>query len=177
VWEHVCDDPRTIKPVTAFEAPPPAASKQTEKAMSARRVYQKASRSAAQKAELAALREKYQRQKPSLAQALSDNDVAEPVPLGELIQLHQVMAQLKSERMRQGLTSSDVARKAGIDSAALSRLESGRNSNPTMVTIYRIASALGKVVSCHLEDAPSPAPRPTLPTRGGKKGTQLFSQK
>jgi hypothetical protein len=28
VWEHVSDDPRTIKPVTAFEAPPPAAPKQ-----------------------------------------------------------------------------------------------------------------------------------------------------
>lgn len=24
VWEHVADDPRTIKPVTAFDAPPPA---------------------------------------------------------------------------------------------------------------------------------------------------------
>jgi len=23
VWEHVDDDPRTIKPVTAFDAPPP----------------------------------------------------------------------------------------------------------------------------------------------------------
>jgi DNA-binding XRE family transcriptional regulator len=129
--------------------------------MTVRRVYQKTTRSAARMAELAAVREKYQKQKPSLAQALSDSGFAEPVPLGELIQLHQVMAKLKSERMRQGLTSSDVAKKAGIDSAALSRLESGRNSNPTMVTIYRIASALGKVVSCHLEDAPSPAPRPT----------------
>jgi hypothetical protein len=27
VWEHVCDDPRTIKPVTAFDAPPPAVQK------------------------------------------------------------------------------------------------------------------------------------------------------
>jgi hypothetical protein len=24
VWEHVCSDPSTIKPVTAFDAPPPA---------------------------------------------------------------------------------------------------------------------------------------------------------
>ena len=27
VWEHVSDDPRTIKPVTAFDAPPPARRK------------------------------------------------------------------------------------------------------------------------------------------------------
>jgi hypothetical protein len=26
VWEHVADDPRTIKPVTAFDAPPPASN-------------------------------------------------------------------------------------------------------------------------------------------------------
>ena len=31
VWEHVCDDPRTIKPVTAFDAPPPAAKNKRKK--------------------------------------------------------------------------------------------------------------------------------------------------
>ncbi|MBX9584053.1 MAG: hypothetical protein K2X87_27450 [Gemmataceae bacterium] len=31
VWEHVHDDPRTIKPVTAFDAPPPKAPTRRKK--------------------------------------------------------------------------------------------------------------------------------------------------
>jgi transcriptional regulator with XRE-family HTH domain len=76
------------------------------------------------------------------------------VPLGELMFMHEVMASLKTERERQGLTLAKVAKRTGIDQAALSKLETGRNGNPTLDTLYRIAQALGKVISCELHDAP-----------------------
>jgi transcriptional regulator with XRE-family HTH domain len=46
------------------------------------------------------------------------------------------MASLKKERERQGLTLKDVSERAEIDQAALSRLESGTNGNPTLDTLY-----------------------------------------
>ena len=125
--------------------------------MSVRRVYEKVERTAEQKAELAAVREKYQRERPSLKQALAEGGHERAVALGELLQLHQVLAMLKQERERQHLTLAEVATRAEIDQAALSRLENGHNSNPTIDTIYRIASALGKTVGCFLQDAPQVA--------------------
>jgi transcriptional regulator with XRE-family HTH domain len=52
------------------------------------------------------------------------------------------------------MTLAQLADKTGIDQAALSRLENGKNANPTFDTILRIAGALGKTFVCHLQDAP-----------------------
>lgn len=64
------------------------------------------------------------------------------------------MTFLKQERERQKLTLKEVSERSGIDEAALSRLENGRNTNPKFDTIYRIASALGKVLRWSFQDAP-----------------------
>jgi transcriptional regulator with XRE-family HTH domain len=68
--------------------------------------------------------------------------------------LHQAFAWLKQERERQNLTLAEMSERTGIDQAALSRLETGRNSNPTYDTVYRVAAALGKVISWTFRDAP-----------------------
>jgi transcriptional regulator with XRE-family HTH domain len=72
--------------------------------------------------------------------------------------IHQILASLKKERERQGLTLADVSERSGIDQAALSKLETGAHDNPTLETLYRIALALGKVIACVLQDAPAEAP-------------------
>jgi len=41
------------------------------------------------------------------------------------------------------LSLAAVARRAGIDKAALSRIENGKNLNPTLGTLETIAQALG----------------------------------
>jgi predicted transcriptional regulator len=51
---------------------------------------------------------------------------------------------LKAERHAQGLSLSDVEKRTGIGRAALSRLESETEPNPTVVTLTRYAEALGK---------------------------------
>jgi transcriptional regulator with XRE-family HTH domain len=73
--------------------------------------------------------------------------------LGKFIFLHQVMASLKKERERQGLTLADLSDRTGVDQAALSKLETGSHGNPTMETLYRIALARGKVIACNVQDA------------------------
>jgi len=51
---------------------------------------------------------------------------------------------LKSERQAQGLTLSDVSERTGISRTEISRLETATNRNPTINSLQRVASALGK---------------------------------
>src|SRR5437773_3379949 len=127
-------------------------------------VYRDSRRTAKETARLRADREGYQRDKPIPEQLLAEGGHKEFVPLGELMFIHQVMASLKKERERQGLTLADVSKRSGIDQAALSKLETGAHGNPTLDTLYRIAIALGKVITCVLTDAP---PEPSGARRVG----------
>ncbi len=63
----------------------------------------------------------------------------------------ELLAALKQERLRQGMTLSDAAEAAGLDKANLSRLENDPSANPTIETILRIAGALGRRVRWKLE--------------------------
>ena len=58
--------------------------------------------------------------------------------------LRQVLAALRAERERQGLSLSDINERTGIDRAALSRLENNEDANPTLATLERYADAVGK---------------------------------
>lgn len=131
--------------------------------MSVQRVHQKAERTPEQLAELRAVRERYQREKPSPDAALTASGHPELLPLGEVLFLHDVLALLKRERERQSLTLAEMEERTGIAQAALSRLETGKAANPTIDTIYRISAALGKSVGCFLRDAPPLPRRPECP--------------
>ena len=58
-------------------------------------------------------------------------------------ELQALIAQLKRERMRRGLSMGDVARLTDQARSAISRLENGQYPNPTLDTVYRYAVALG----------------------------------
>jgi len=118
-------------------------------------VQRKAQRSAAETARLRADRARYQRDKPTPEQLLAEGGHQDFVRLGDLLLLHQIVAALRKERTRRKMTLAQLADKTGIDQAALSRLESGKNANPTFDTILRIAAALGKTFICQLQDAPA----------------------
>lgn len=51
---------------------------------------------------------------------------------------------LRSEREAQGLSLRDVSDRTGISRTEISRLETATNRNPTINSLQRIASALGK---------------------------------
>src|SRR5438132_3624455 len=95
-------------------------------------VHQKVKRTPEETARLRADRERYQRDKPTPEQLLAEGGHAEFVPLGELLLIHQAMSWLKKERLRQKMTLAKMSKMTGIDQAALSRLETGRNGNPTI---------------------------------------------
>lgn len=89
-----------------------------------------------------------------MAELLAEGGHTEPVPLGELLLFHQVMFALKNERKKRGMTLAKLSEATGIDVAALSRLENGHQANPTLDTLFRVATALGKTICCTLRDAP-----------------------
>jgi DNA-binding XRE family transcriptional regulator len=66
---------------------------------------------------------------------------APPWPLRDLV------FTLREERERQNLSLSDIAKRSQIDRAAINKIELGINRNPTVETLERYASALGKRIS------------------------------
>lgn len=121
--------------------------------MTTRHLHRKIKRTPEEAARLHADRERYQRERPTPQQLLAEGGHTEFVKLGELLLLHQAVAWLKHERERQNLTLAEMSKRTGIDQAALSRLETGKNGNPTLDTLYRVAAALGKRICCTFQDA------------------------
>jgi transcriptional regulator with XRE-family HTH domain len=91
-----------------------------------------------------AIRERFQREKPSLEKLVSSGEYNEPLPMGEYLSIRQAVFALKKAREAAGLSLADVAERTGIDKAALSRIETGQHMNPTVSTLCRYAHALGK---------------------------------
>ena len=58
--------------------------------------------------------------------------------------LRHVLAALRAERERLGLSLADIQERTGIDRAALSRLENNEDANPTLNTLERYAAAVGR---------------------------------
>jgi DNA-binding Xre family transcriptional regulator len=132
-------------------------------------VHRKSVRTREEAARLRADRDRYQRERPPPEQLLAEGGHSRFVLLGELLLLHQVAAELKRERSRQNMTLAQLSRSSGIDQAALSKLENGRNSNPTLETLCRVAAALGKVIHCTFQDAPAaPKEGPRKPRTAAK---------
>lgn len=70
----------------------------------------------------------------------------------------RISAALHRERGRAGISSSELARRAGVSKATVSQLESGA-ANPSVETLWAIATALDVPFSVFVEDT---TPAPTL---------------
>lgn len=128
--------------------------------MADKRIHRDPKLSDEERARQEAVREKLQKERPSLRQLVESGDADPPIPLGVYIQLRLALLELKKAREAAGLSLADVAERSGIDKAALSRLENGVHDNPTVETLMRYAAALGKRLTWSLQDLP------TEPARG-----------
>jgi hypothetical protein len=59
-------------------------------------------------------------------------------------ELIRALSALRRERLRQGLSLAEVAVRTGMSKTELSKLETGKLSNPTVATLRTYARALGK---------------------------------
>jgi DNA-binding XRE family transcriptional regulator len=67
-------------------------------------------------------------------------------------QLTGLLKQLKAAREQRGLSLSDLTELTGMDRSALSKLETGQRSNPTLDTLVRYAEAVDKRIVVSLTD-------------------------
>ncbi len=112
--------------------------------MSAKRNARKVEFTPEQRAEQCRLRELFQDWHPSPEELIASGEGVNFALFGEYPGLRPFLVELKQAREQAGLSLADVARRCGIDKAALSRLENGQNANPTIDTLWRYAAALGK---------------------------------
>ena len=59
---------------------------------------------------------------------------------------YQLTAALIKARLASNLTQDELAKKAGVNQATIARIEGGAN-NPTVHTLTRVATALGKKIT------------------------------
>lgn len=81
--------------------------------------------------------------------AAASPSATEAVPLQDTM---VVLAQIRSEK---GLSLTDINERTGMDRSVLSKLERREVANPTVDTLNRIASALGKRILVSVVDADS----------------------
>jgi ribosome-binding protein aMBF1 (putative translation factor) len=114
----------------------------------AKSVQQKTERSAEEVARLRELRERYQREKPSIADLEAQG--AEFATLGAVVLLRCLADDLRQERERQGLTREQLAERLNMSPEALADVEAGVVGQLTLGVLSRIAHALGKQIACNL---------------------------
>ncbi len=114
----------------------------------AKSVRQQAERSPEEVARLRALRERYQREKPSIADLEAKG--AEFATLGEIVLLRCLANELRQERERQALTREQLAGRLNMSPEALAGLEAGAVGKLTFGALSRVAHALGKQIACSL---------------------------
>ena len=96
---------------------------------------------------------------------LDDEDNPKAAPKADLLAL---LAALRAERERQGLSLADVSARSGIERAMLNKLELGKVANPTVATLRAFATALGCGLTLGLRTEPfAPDARPARNRGGG----------
>ncbi len=111
--------------------------------MTKQRIHRKIERSPSEQRQLENIRERFQRERPSLDDLRATGDASEAVEHGEYLDLRAMLIAIKRHRQAQGLSLADVADRSGMDRSAISRLENGVYVNPTVDTLYRYAEAVG----------------------------------
>ena len=112
--------------------------------MGKKRTHRKPNRTSEQITREKAIREKFQRERPSLDEVVATGTFTDPVTQGEYWDVMEAVRQLKHVRVDAGLSLADMAERTGMDRAAISRLENGVFDNPTIKTLSRYARALDK---------------------------------
>lgn len=114
----------------------------------AKSVQHKTERSPEEVARLRELRDRYQREKPSIADLEAQG--AQFTTLGEVVLLRCLADDLRQERERQGLTREQLAERLNMSSEKLGGIETGAVAQLTLGVLARIAHALGKQIACSL---------------------------
>jgi transcriptional regulator with XRE-family HTH domain len=119
--------------------------------------------SAADRARHAAIRQEFAHC-PTQEELEATGEYEGPIRSGAYFAVKFVVHELKKAREAADLTLAAVSKLTGMDQATLSRLENGRQPNPTVDTLWRYATAVGRrLVLTHA--GPNAAQRQSRPER------------
>ncbi len=122
--------------------------------MKARRIFRANPKTAKERVREQTLRKKLQVERPSLEDLVRDGecDPDAVMTMGMYFDVQRGLQALKRERKRFGLSIAAVAERSGLDRAVVSRLDNGKQDNPTIATLMRYAAAIGKRFLWSYED-------------------------
>jgi DNA-binding XRE family transcriptional regulator len=122
--------------------------------MKARRIFHANRKTVEERTHERTVREQFQKERPSLADLVRD-DECDPdavMTMGMYFDFQKAIQALRRERNRCGVSIGEVAERSGLDRAVVSRLENGKQDNPTVATLMRYAAAVGKRFLWSYED-------------------------
>jgi transcriptional regulator with XRE-family HTH domain len=120
-------------------------------------VYSGTQRTAAQQAKENEVRQLVQDWKPGPEELLASGKWHGPILVEGQEEFWKAIHELRCFREAEGLTLKDVSQRCGIDVATLSKLENGKQANPTLFTMLLYAGALGKRLHFSVGPRPKPA--------------------
>jgi transcriptional regulator with XRE-family HTH domain len=107
-------------------------------------VYSDRHRTAAQKAKEKEVRQRFQHWKPGAEELLASGQWPGLVVVEGQEEFWKAIRQVRADREAQGLTLKQVSERCGIDVATLSKLENGKQPNPTLFTMLLYVGAVGQ---------------------------------
>jgi ribosome-binding protein aMBF1 (putative translation factor) len=122
--------------------------------MKARRIFRANRKSPSERRSERELRDKLQAERPSLEDLVrtGECDPDAVMTMGMYFDVQKALRALKKDREDSGVSIADVAKRSGLDRAVVSRLENGKQDNPTVATLMRYAAAIGKRFVWSYED-------------------------
>jgi DNA-binding XRE family transcriptional regulator len=136
--------------------------------MKAQRIFRASNKTAEERVHEQRLRDQLQKEKPSLEDLVRTGacDPDAVMTMGMYFDVQKALQALKREREQCGLKIDDVAERSGLDRSVVSRLENGKQDNPTVATLMRYAAAVGKRILWSYEDV-----REKITNGDGKRGS------
>ena len=126
--------------------------------------YMKIERTPEDQARIDAVRERFQRDRPSLDELVASDEFEPPVPQGEHWDLVEMLVALHSAREGNAQSREEIASRMGVDWETLMKLETGKIA-PSLDILNRYAAALGKQIVLTLTDVPTASPPMQTPQR------------
>lgn len=111
-----------------------------------------------------AIREQFQRARPTPEQLLAGGDYVGPIPLGVYIDLKSALRELRKSREAAGVSLDELAIRLAVDRETLDHFEGDVDLGSPIELIVRYAAALGKRLSWTLEDFPTVPTSALTPT-------------
>jgi DNA-binding Xre family transcriptional regulator len=108
-----------------------------------------------QRAAFRLIRERAEIDRPGPDELIARGDVEDFVSHGAFLELLGLIDGLRHERERKGLSLTEVSERSGLTRAMVSKLENGRNPNPTLDTLARYAMAMDMELKLSAEPIPA----------------------